>query len=594
MTSDTLGTELPADGADAAADGRGYQWTALTITTLGMLMATIDGSIMLIALPDIFRGIHLDPLQPGNSFYLLWMILSFLVVTSVLVVSLGRLGDIYGRVRMYNLGFALFTFFSLLLTVTWLTGPAAGLWLIIVRVFQGVGAAFLIANSAAILTDAFPDNKRGFALGINQAAGISGTFIGLVLGGVLAPINWRLIFLVSVPIGLFGTIWGYLQLREVSRGDRARIDWAGNITFALGLVLIMVAITYGIQPYGTHTMGWTSPIVIFCLASGIALLLAFALIETRVAEPMFRLPLFRIRAFTGGVLASFLAAVGRGGLMFMLIIWLQGIWLPLHGYDFLRTPLWAGIYMLPLTAGFLIAGPVSGTLTDRHGARPFATGGMIGSAVTFLLLELLPIDFPYWLFGLLLLLMGLTMGAFGSPNRAGVMNSLPPEDRGAGSGMNSTFQNSAQVLSIGIFFSLMIVGLASGLPASLFHGLVGQGVPAPAANRVAHLPPVSTLFAAFLGENPMQHLLGPSVLAHLPPGHAAVVTGRTFFPSLISGPFRQGLHAAFDSAIVACLIAAAASWTRGTRYVHGDKLPTAATSGQPAAPDMALTAERGS
>jgi MFS family permease len=594
MTSDALRTEMLPDEADASSGERGYQWAALTITTLGMLMATVDASIMLIALPDIFRGIHLDPLQPGNSFYLLWMILSFLVVTSVLVVSLGRLGDIYGRVRMYNLGFALFTFFSLLLTVTWMTGPAAGLWLIIVRVFQGVGAAFLIANSAAILTDAFPDNKRGFALGINQAAGISGTFIGLVLGGVLAPINWRLIFLVSVPIGLFGTIWGYLQLREVSRGDRARIDWAGNITFALGLVLIMVAITYGIQPYGRHTMGWTSPIVIFCLASGIALLLAFALIETRVAEPMFRLPLFRIRAFTGGVLASFLAAVGRGGLMFMLIIWLQGIWLPLHGYDFLRTPLWAGIYMLPLTAGFLIAGPLSGTLTDRHGARPFATGGMIGSAVTFLLLELLPIDFPYWLFGLLLLLMGLTMGAFGSPNRAGVMNSLPAEDRGAGSGMNSTFQNSAQVLSIGIFFSLMIVGLASGLPASLYHGLVGQGVPAPAANRVAHLPPVSTLFAAFLGENPMQHLLGPSVLAHLPPGHAAVVTGRTFFPSLISGPFRQGLHAAFDSAIVACLIAAAASWTRGTRYVHGDKLPAAATPGAPAPPDMALTAERGS
>jgi MFS family permease len=592
MTSDALRTEMLPDGADASTGERGYQWAALTITTLGMLMATVDASIMLIALPDIFRGIHLDPLQPGNSFYLLWMILSFLVVTSVLVVSLGRLGDMYGRVRMYNLGFALFTFFSLLLTVTWMTGPAAGLWLIIVRVFQGVGAAFLIANSAAILTDAFPDNKRGFALGINQAAGISGTFIGLVLGGVLAPINWRLIFLVSVPIGLFGTIWGYLQLREVSRGDRARVDWAGNITFALGLVLVMVAITYGIQPYGRHTMGWTSPIVIFCLAAGVALILAFALIETRVAEPMFRLPLFRIRAFTGGVLASFLAAVGRGGLMFMLIIWLQGIWLPLHGYDFLRTPLWAGIYMLPLTAGFLIAGPLSGTLTDRYGARPFATGGMIGSAVTFLLLELLPIDFPYWLFGLLLLLMGLTMGAFGSPNRAGVMNSLPAEDRGAGSGMNSTFQNSAQVLSIGIFFSLMIVGLASGLPGSLYHGLVGQGVPAPAADRVAHLPPVSTLFAAFLGENPMQHLLGPSVLAHLPPGHAAVVTGRTFFPSLISAPFRQGLHTAFDSAIVACLIAAAASWTRGTRYVHGDKLPAAAVPEAPAGPDVVLTAER--
>jgi MFS family permease len=594
VTEEDLTTEMLAAEPSSTTDEPGYKWAALTITTLGMLMATVDGSIMLIALPDIFRGIHLDPLQPGNSFYLLWMILSFLVVTSVLVVSLGRLGDMYGRVRMYNLGFAIFTFFSLLLTVTWMSGRAAGLWLIIVRVFQGVGAAFLIANSAAILTDAFPDNQRGFALGINQAAAISGTFIGLVLGGVLAPINWRLIFLVSVPIGLFGTIWGYVRLREVSRGDRARVDWAGNITFALGLVLVMVAITYGIQPYGHHTMGWTSPVVLVCLASGVLLLLAFALIETRVAEPMFRLPLFRIRAFTGGVLASFLAAVGRGGLMFMLIIWLQGIWLPLHGYDFVSTPLWAGIYMLPLTAGFLIAGPLSGSLTDHFGARPFATGGMVGSAVAFVLLEFLPINFPYWLFGLLLLLMGLTMGAFGSPNRAGVMNSLPAEHRGAGSGMNSTFQNSAQVLSIGIFFSLMIVGLASGLPASLYHGLVAQGVPASAANRVAHLPPVSTLFAAFLGENPMQHLLGPSVLAHLPSGHAAVVTGRSFFPSLISGPFREGLHAAFDSAIVACLIAAAASWTRGTRYVHRDKVPAAGPPAGTAGQAVLLTAERGS
>src|SRR5205085_3993534 len=413
------------------------------------------------------------------------------------------------------------------------------------------------------------------------------------LGGVLAPINWRLIFLVSVPIGLFGTIWGYVQLREVSHGDRARVDWAGNITFALGLVLVMVAITYGIQPYGHHTMGWSSPVVLVCLVSGALLVVAFAVIETRVAAPMFRLQLFRIRAFTGGVLASFLAAIGRGGLMFMLIIWLQGIWLPLHGYDFVSTPLWAGIYMLPLTAGFLIAGPLSGSFTDHFGARPFATGGMVCSALTFVLLELLPINFPYWVFGMLLLLMGLTMGAFGSPNRAGVMNSLPAEHRGAGSGMNSTFQNSAQALSIGIYFSPMIVGLASGLLTSLYHGLVAQGVPAPAANRVAHLPPVSTLFAAFLGENPMQHLLGPSVIAHLPPCHAAVVPGRSFFPSLISGPFQQGLHAAFDSAIVASLVAAAASWTRGTRYVHGDGVPSAGPREDALRLAMVLTAEPG-
>ncbi len=555
--------------------GDRYKWVALINTTLGVVMATIDGSIMLISLPDIFRGIHLDPLQPGNSFYLLWMILSFLVVTSVLVVNLGRLGDIYGRVRMYNLGFAIFTFFSLLLTITWMSGAAAGLWLIVVRVFQGIGAAFLVANSSAILTDAFPEDQRGMALGINQAAAISGTFIGLVLGGVLAPINWRLIFLVSVPIGLFGTVWGYLQLREVSRPSRAKIDWPGNLTFAFGLVSLMIGITYGIEPHGTHTMGWTAPAVLAELGAGVALLSAFAIIETRVADPMFRLPLFRIRAFTAGVLASFLAAVGRGGLMFMLIIWLQGIWLPLHGYDFARTPLWAGIAMLPLTSGFLIAGPLSGVLSDRYGARPFATGGMLGSACSFVALELLPVNFSYWVFGLILLILGLTMGAFGSPNRAGVMNSLPPQHRGAGSGMNSTFQNSAQVLSIGIFFTLMIVGLSASLPGAMYHGLVAQGVPSGAADRVAHLPPVSTLFAAFLGYNPMQHLLGNSVLAHLSAANRAAITGRGFFPTLIAVPFRQGLHAAFDFAIVACLVAAAASWMRGGKYVYVEPSPTA-------------------
>ena len=240
----------------------GYKWTALFISTLGMLMATIDGSIVLISLPDIFRGIGLDPLLPANSFFLLWMILGFLVTTSVLVVTLGRLGDMYGRVRMYNLGFAVFTFFSLALSVTWLTGPAAGLYLIVMRIFQGVGAAMLMANSAAILTDVFPEDQRGLALGVNQAAAFSGAFIGLILGGILAPINWRLIFLVSVPIGLFATLWGYLQLRELGQRRSAHIDWPGNATFALGLVLVMIGITYGIEPYGGHAMGWTSPRVL--------------------------------------------------------------------------------------------------------------------------------------------------------------------------------------------------------------------------------------------------------------------------------------------------------------------------------------------
>jgi MFS family permease len=547
--------------------GSNYKWVALSNTTLGVLLATIDGSIVLIAMPDIFRGIRLDPLRPGNSFYLLWMILGFLVVSSVLVVSLGRLGDQYGRVRMYNVGFVVYTLSSLLLTIDWMHGRAGADWLIAFRIVQGIGAAFLVANSVAILTDAFPANQRGMALGINNVVGISGMFIGLVLGGVLAPISWRLIFLVSVPTGIAGTIWSYRSLREIGVRNREPVDWAGNLTFAAGLVLVMVGITYGIRPYGHHAMGWESPLVDGCLAAGTALLALFTFVEVRSPAPMFRLGLFRVRAFTFGVLSSFLSAVSRGGLMFILIIWLQGIWLPEHGYDFASTPLWAGIRMVPLTVGFLLAGPLAGILSDRYGPRPFATGGMLVSALSFVLLEMLPVDFSYPVFAAVLLLMGLSMGAFAAPNRAGVMNSLPAQHRGAGGGMNQTFQNSAQVLSIGIFFTLMIVGLSATLPHSLATGLRAHSVPATVATRVSHLPPVSVLFAAFLGYNPAKELIGPHVLARLPAHQAAAIRGRGFFPHLIAGPFRTGLREAFAFAIAACLVAALASWSRGARVV---------------------------
>ena len=530
-------------------------------------MATLDASIMLIAMPDIFRGIHLDPLQPGNSFYLLWMILSFLIVSSVLVVCLGRLGDMFGRVRMYNLGFAIYTVASLFLTVDWLSGRAAALYLVLFRVVQGVGAAFLVANSAAILTDAFPENQRGLALGINNVAGISGSFIGLVVGGLLAPIDWRLIFLVSVPFGAFGTVWAYLKLEDRGIRRRAPVDWLGNVTFGLGLTLVMIGITYGIEPYERKAMGWTNPTVIGELSAGVALLVAFLVIETKVANPMFRLPLFKIRAFAAGTLSSFLSALGRGGLMFMLIIWLQGIWLPLHGYSFSNTPLWAGIYMLPLTAGFLVAGPVSGILTDHFGARPFATGGMIGAAASFYLLERLPVNFDYPAFAAILFMNGISMGAFAAPNRAGVMNSLPAEHRGAGGGMNATFQSSAQVLSIGIFFTLMIVGLSSALSTSLYHGLTTHGVPAAIASRAASLPPVTTLFAAFLGYNPVQHLIGPHGVAALTSAQKALLLGHGYFSRLIEAPFRSGLREAFAFSILACLVATVASWSRGKLYV---------------------------
>jgi MFS family permease len=548
-----------------------YKWVALSNTTLGMLIATINASILLIALPDIFRGIHLDPLRPGNTSYLLWLILGFLVVMAVLMVSLGRLGDIYGRVRMFNLGFAVFTLFSILLSVTWMHGAGGALWLIGMRVGQGVGGALLFANSNAILTDAFPQNERGLALGVNSIAAIAGSFLGLVLGGVLAPIAWRLVFVVSVPVGVFATFWAYHSLRELGSRRPARIDWWGNATFALGLVSVMIGITYGIQPYGGHTMGWTSPFVLSTLLGGVAVLGLFCLVETRVEDPMFHLDLFRIRAFAAGNVASLLAAMGRGGLQFILIIWLQGIWLPEHGYDFAQTPLWAGIYMLPLIGGFLVAGPASGYLSDHFGARPFATGGMLVAAVSFLLLIVLPVDFSYIWFALILALNGIGMGLFASPNSAGVMNSLPPSQRGAGAGMLATFMNSASVLSIGVFFTLMIVGLAAGLPHALQSGLVAHGVPVADAARVSHLPPVATLFASFLGYNPMATLLGPHVLAGLHPGQASVLTGRSFFPHLISGPFHTALVYAFVFAIAACLVAAVASLLRGGKYVHADE-----------------------
>ena len=565
------GMSLPTESVSSVPrlrpPGPGYKWIALSNTTLGVLMASINASVMLIALPDIFRGIGVNPLQAGNSSLLLWLMMGYMVVTAVLVVSFGRLGDMYGRVRIYNLGFAIFSLFSVVLSVTWMHGTAAALWLIVMRVFQGVGGAMLMANSAAILTDAFPQDQRGLALGLNQVAGIAGSFIGLVLGGLLGPVEWHLVFLVSVPFGVFGTFWAYLKLRELGERRPVNLDLWGNITFGAGLIALLTGITYGIQPYGDQTMSWTNPWVLAAMTGGAALLILFCFIETRVTHPMFRMELFRIRAFSAGNLAGLLSGLGRGGLMFILIIWLQGIYLPRHGYSFDRTPLWAGICMLPLTVGFLLAGPASGWLSDHFGARPFATGGMVVAAGSFWLLEVLPVNFVYWQFALILLLNGIGMGLFASPNRAAIMNSLPPERRGVGSGMTSTFQNSSMVLSIGIFFTLIITGLASSLPNALMHGLTAQGVPTADAARVAALPPVSVLFASLLGYNPVQTLLGPA-LTHLSPAHAAYLTGRGFFPSLIAPSFSHGLSVAFDFAIVACLVAAVASLLRGGRYVH--------------------------
>jgi MFS family permease len=561
------GTARPADtGSDR------YKWVALTNTTAAVFMSALDGSIVIIALPAIFRGIHLDPLAPGNVAYLLWMIMGYRLVQAVLVVTVGRLGDMFGRVKIYNAGFAVFTVASVLLSFDPFHGGHGALWLIGWRVLQAIGGSMLMANSAAILTDAFPSDQRGFALGTNQVAAIAGQFIGLVAGGVLAAIDWRAVFWVNVPVGIFGTVWAYRQLRDNGVRHPGRIDWWGNVTFAVGLSAVLIGITVGIQPYHGHTMGWSSPLVLILVLGGAALLAAFVLIEQRIDDPMFQLALFKIRAFTAGNIAGLAASIARGGLQFMLIIWLQGIWLPLHGYSYHQTPFWAGIFLLPLTAGILIAGPSSGFLSDRLGSRGIASAGMAVFGASFLGLIFLPVNFSYWVFALLIAANGIGAGMFAAPNSSSIMGSVPASQRGAASGMRATFQNSGTALSIGVFFSLMIAGLASSLPHTLTSGLQQQGVPHQIAHQIGTLPPVSSLFAAVLGVNPIKNLLAShGVLATLPAANKHTLLGSQFFPHLISGPFAGGLAVVFGVATALAVLAGVASLLRGGR--HGAPLP---------------------
>jgi len=570
-----------------AADHPHYKWVALSNTTLGILIATVNSSIVIISLPAIFKGIGVDPLGAGNVSYLLWMIMGFLVVSAVLVVVLGRLGDMFGRVKIYNLGFVVFSLASVFLSLDPLHGGAAALWLIVGRVIQGVGGSMLFANSTAILTDAFPAEERGMALGINNVAAVAGSFIGLVVGGVLSEVDWRLVFWVSVPIGVVGTIWSYKSLHETGVRREGHLDLPGNITFGVGLTAILVAITYGIQPYGSHTMGWTNPWVLGGIVGGALLLVVFGFIETRVKDPMFAMSLFKIRPFWAGNLAGLLSSVARGGMQFMLIIWLQGIWLPLHGYSYESTPLWAGIYMLPLTVGFLVAGPISGVLSDRFGARLFAAGGMLGVAATFVGFLAIPVNFPYWLFAIVLLCNGLASGLFAAPNVSAIMNSVPAHQRGAASGMRGTFFNAGSSLSIGVFFSLMIAGLAAKLPTTLTSGLQAHGVSAQAASAAGQMPPVASLFASFLGFNPIQTILDQLQGAgiHLGSPDLDTLTGKSFFPQLMSEPFHHGLIVVFGAAAVMCVLAALASLLAGGKYVHADEPVIAEAAANVAIPE---------
>jgi EmrB/QacA subfamily drug resistance transporter len=553
-----------------------YKWVALSNTTIGVLMASLDGTIVLISLPAIFRGLQIDPLSSFQ--YLLWILFGYGVVTATLLVTFGRISDIFGRVRMYNLGFAVFTMGSVLGYLTPNTGDAGAIELIVFRIIQGVGAAFLFSNGVAILTDAFPENERGQALGINMVAVLAGSMLGLTLGGVLATINWRYIFLVNVPIGVFATAWAFLKLKEVGKIRRnQKIDFWGNLTFGGGLTLLMVGVTYGLIPYGSSYFGWGSPWVIASILGGAALLVSFFFIEGRVQDPMFRLELFKVAAFRAGNIASFLASIGRSGTQIMLIILLQGIWLPLHGYSYASTPFWSGLYITPLLLGFVVMGPLSGRLADRRGARGLATGGMLVSSACLLLLTFLPYDFVFWQFASILFVMGLGGGLFASPNTVAIMNSVPPETRGAASGMRATVQNTGNTASTAVFFSIVLVALSASLAPALSAAVLSAGAPQLSA-AFNGLPPTAALFAAFLGYNPIGSLIPPQTLSSLPAATQAYLTGNVFFPTAIAPAFMSALHDAFYIASALSAIAAATTWfgmrrRRAPRVVMAEPVP---------------------
>ena len=551
-----------------------YKWTAMFTVIIASLIGSINMSIILIALPAIFNGIHINPLDSFQ--YLLWIIMGYTLLTATLLLSFGRLSDIHGRVKMFRLGFLIFSFASILLFVTPSTGDAGAIEIIVFRLIQAVGAALFMANSAAIIADAFPSNELGKALGINTVAAMSGQFIGLVLGGLLAVFDWRYVFLVSIPFGIIGTFLSYYKLKELSiKSVKTKIDYWGNFTFVLGVTLLLIGVTYGLMPYGNNTMGWNNPWVITSMILGLAALILFPFIENKVESPMFRLDLFKIRMFTYGNLAGFLGSLSRGGVMFLLIIMLQGIWLPLHGYSYDSTPFWAGVYMLPLVGGMSIMGPLSGMLSDKYGSRLIATTGMAISTVSFLLLAALPYDFSYIEFGLVLLMMGIGFGTFGSPNNASIMNSVPAEERGVASGMIYTFMNTAFTASMAIFFTIVVVGITQRFPVEITSSLTSIG----AVNLtpvLSNIPATGALFSSLLGYNPVGTILTSlpaPIVSSIPSSTLSTLTGTTWFPTIFAKAFMPALQISFYIGALLTFIAAILSALRGEKYIHEDEKP---------------------
>ena len=563
-----------------------YKWTVLVNTTLGGLMGAINMTIVLISLPTIFRGLNIDPTAPGEFIMLLWVMMGYSIVLATLLVTFGRLSDLYGRTRLYTLGFVIFTFGSILLSIIPDgSGNNGAKMLIGFRMVQGVGGGLLMVNSTALITDSFGPNERGRALGINQISFIAGSLIGLIAGGLLASSNWHLVFIVNIPFAVAGSLWSVFKLKAISKKVKVPMDIAGNVALGGGLVLISLGFTYALVPYGNSSMGWGSPWVLASFVVGVVLLVAFVFLELKVKQPLFDLRLFKIRAFNYGNLANFVSSLGRGAIMFLVIIWLQGIYLPLHGFTYSSTPFWAGIYMLPMMVGFIALGPVGGILTDKYGARAFATTGMIITAISLYLLTLLPYNFSLWQFEGILLMNGIGSGLFAAPNTTAVMNSLPEESRGAGSGMRTTFNNIGQTISMAIFFSIAISIFTLKLPSSLLNTSVSIGLPLQIATAISKIPPSGALFAAFLGINPAASF-SPAMLNLIPPAALKSLMSLSFFPNAIGPSFMVGLKDSLYIAILMTIAGAVLSALSGGRYVHGEgytngKKVTNVSSGNP-------------
>ncbi|MGC8546413.1 MAG: MFS transporter [Thermoplasmata archaeon] len=545
-----------------------YKYTVLTNTMLGALMASINMNIVMITLPSIFRGLNINPFAPGEFVYLLWILMGYSIILASILVTFGRISDLYGRARMYTWGFIIFTIASILLSIVpGNSGNNGALMLIVFRMVQAVGAGFLMVNSTALLTDAFPVYERGKAMGINQISFIVGSLLGLILGGFLSGYDWHLVFIVNIPFAIAGTIWSIFKLKETAEKQKVHMDIWGNVSLALSLILISLGFTYTLEPYKNSQMGWGSPYVIASFIFGIIFLIAFVFIERRVKGPLFNLSLFKIKPFAFGNLSLLLSSLGRGAVMFLVIIWLQGIYLPLHGFSYTQTPFWAGIYMLPMLVGMVIFGPIGGALTDKYGARIFATSGMIVTSIGLFLLTLLPYNFNALQFELIIFLIGIGGGLFAAPNTTAIMNAVASKDRASANGMRMTINNVSSTISMAIFFSITITIFSQKLPSAMITSATSIGVPYQLALRLSSIPPSGALFGAFLGVNPIS-VIPSQLLSTLSPSTLAALESSTFFPKVIGPSFMVGLSYSIYIALALSILGAVFSALMGERYVH--------------------------